>query len=564
MAPSATLQAVKFVLLLPELMEQAIDEPLYAKVTRRMRSGVALCGIGSERERKWKITIEQALEWAVSEEEAETNSSPLIRAPVVILCDDHFMHGQVAACDGDEATINTVDGSHRVAQSNVIRAVPVTTVLLRNLSYAAGDWSLPEISDLHQRILDRILGTNGNAATNDVQQIMHDIVDDDMVPSASENVKWINPLSGQEVVFPIQHAVDYAFYKDGGVEPPPNSVGSSFCTPPTTSQPRQSTTTTRTVRRISILAPGESSTCTGINAMFDAQEDDDDVLEEIQPVAQSLALNHQVRQPDRPAVPPPAKRARTTLSVAQQQHSGEILAALASQPRLQRIFAEAYLPDCAEAASASNLPPTTTTVPPPSDLRMHSDQRDTVLNSIDRNARFNSASQNHVHEVIAAPHHQGTTLEEYGDGMISSKYCLFKPLPGVSTRVRDIQFGKRGLSVMHFQPLAFDEKVAWSNNGGSNFQHLGSSTAIPKAPQPQDVQKVVAACQTLELFASEYFSTDLKASITALVALVMGLARSHVWEADDLPLLVYWINVTLEDYRHQASQATLVPASASS
>ncbi|KAE8885085.1 hypothetical protein PF003_g30790 [Phytophthora fragariae] len=112
---------------------------------------------------------------------------------------------------------------------------------------------------------------------------------------------------------------------------------------------------------------------------------------------------------------------------------------------------------------------------------------------------------------------------------------------------------------MHFQPLAFDEKVAWYNNSGSNFQQLGSSTAIPKAPQPQNVHEVVAACQTLELFASEYVSTDLKASITALVALVTGLARSHVWEADDLPLLVYWINVTLEDYGHQVCQATLVP-----
>ncbi|KAE9122166.1 hypothetical protein PF010_g6830 [Phytophthora fragariae] len=470
MAPSATLQAVKFVLLLPELMEQAIDEPMYAKVTRRMRSGVALCGIGGERERKWKITIDQALAWAVSEEEVETNLSPLIRAPVVILCDDHFMHGQVAACDGDESTVNTVDGTHRVAPSNVIRTVPVTAILLRNLSFATADWSLPEISDLHQRILDRILGTNGNAAINDTQQILHDIVDDDMVPSASENVKWINPLTGQEVVFPVQHAVDYAFYKDGGVEPPPNSVGSSFCTPPTTSLPPQSTSTTRTVRRISILTPGESSTHNGINAMFDAQEDDDGVLEEIEPVAQSVAPNHQVRRLDRSAVPPPAKRSRTTLSVAQQQHSGEILAALASQPRLQRIFAEAYLPDRAEAASAPNLPPTTSSVSPTRDMRMHSDRSDSVLNYIGRNARFTSASQTHVHEAIAAPHHQGTTLEEYVDGMISSRYCLFKPLPGVSTRVRDIQFGKRGLSVMHFQPLAFDEKVAWYNNGGSNFQ----------------------------------------------------------------------------------------------
>lgn len=112
---------------------------------------------------------------------------------------------------------------------------------------------------------------------------------------------------------------------------------------------------------------------------------------------------------------------------------------------------------------------------------------------------------------------------------------------------------------MHFQPLAFDDKVTWYNNGGSNFQNLGSSTAISKAPQPTDVHEVVAACQTLELFASEYFSADLKSSITALVALVTGLARSHVWEVDDLPLLVYWINITLEEYRTQVSHATLVP-----
>ncbi|EGZ18352.1 hypothetical protein PHYSODRAFT_501946 [Phytophthora sojae] len=427
-----------------------------------MRSGVTLCAVGSERGRKWKITIEQALAWAVSEDEVETNPSPLIHSPVVIINDVHFIHGQVAACDGDGAVVNTVGGIHRVPQSSVVRSAPVVTILLRNLSFAAEIWGLPEIADLHQKLLDRILRTNGATASNDVQQIMHGIIDDAMRPSADEIVTWINPLSGQEVAFPVQHAVDYAFYNDAGMEPTPDSVGTSFCTPPTASNQRQVAETTRTARRISLLNPSRVSTRTEASAMFDTQDDDDDVLEEIKVGTSTDGPNHEVQQ----FVPPPSKRAGTTLSVAQQQHSGEILAALASQPRLQRIFAENYLPDSSVVGRTSTQAPTTsTTTLGSSGMRLNSEQGEAALHFNVSNASVPTLSQIQVHEAVAAPHHQGTTLEEYVDGMIASEYCLFKPLPGVSTRVRDIQFGKRGLSVMHFQPLAFDDKVAWYMNG---------------------------------------------------------------------------------------------------
>ncbi|GMF35110.1 unnamed protein product [Phytophthora fragariaefolia] len=357
MAPPPTLQAVKYVLLLPELLDQCIQEPQYAKVTRRMRSGITLCGIGSERERKWKITIEQALAWAVSADEVETNPSPLIRSPVVIIKDGHFIHGQVAACNGKGAVVNTVGGIHRVTQSSFVMSAPIAY-------WAPTAPPLPTTSS----------------------KIMHGIIDDVMTPSADEIVTWINPLSGQEVAFPVQHAVDYAFYQDGGVEPTPDLI----------------------------------------------------------------------------------------------------LAALASQPRLQRIFAENYLPDSSVVASTSTqVPITSTTTLGSSGVRLNSAQGEAVPNFNVRNASVPTSSQIQVHEAVAAPRHQ--------------------------------------------------------------------------APQPKDVHEVVAACQTLELFAGDYFSADLKASITALVALVTGLARSHVWEADDLPLLVYWINVTLEEYRTQISQATLVP-----
>ncbi|OWY95156.1 LOW QUALITY PROTEIN: hypothetical protein PHMEG_00034914 [Phytophthora megakarya] len=164
-----------------------------------------------------------------------------------------------------------------------------------------------------------------------------------------------------------------------------------------------------------------------------------------------------------------------------------------------------------------------------------------------------------VYDHISASHHRGTTMENYVDGIISSKFYLFKPLPGVVTRSRDILFGKRGISVMHFYPLLFEDKVAWYNNGGCNYQNLNASIVVPKALPPKTIHDIFAACQTMELFASEYYSSDLKLAIGSLLTLAKQLAQSYEWSTEDLPLLVYWINSTLEEYRTHVIQGTLVP-----
>ncbi|EGZ29565.1 hypothetical protein PHYSODRAFT_294665 [Phytophthora sojae] len=140
MAPSATLQAVKYVLLLPELLDEAIDEPLYVR-EGHSANGVRRIPVRPRKRARAQVEIatEQTIAWAESEEEVESNSSPLIPAPVVITNDNYFIHGQVAECYGDEVLVNTAEGGHRVARASLVRTTPIAAVLLRQLSFAAAD-----------------------------------------------------------------------------------------------------------------------------------------------------------------------------------------------------------------------------------------------------------------------------------------------------------------------------------------------------------------------------------------------------------------------------------------
>ncbi|POM73074.1 LOW QUALITY PROTEIN: Hypothetical protein PHPALM_10117 [Phytophthora palmivora] len=57
-------------------------------------------------------------------------------------------------------------------------------------------------------------------------------MDEETFPTASELCRWINPSSGRPTEFPLQHALDYVYFVDGGRTPVPDSVGQSFCQPP--------------------------------------------------------------------------------------------------------------------------------------------------------------------------------------------------------------------------------------------------------------------------------------------------------------------------------------------
>ncbi|OWZ14822.1 LOW QUALITY PROTEIN: hypothetical protein PHMEG_00011625 [Phytophthora megakarya] len=542
MAPSAPLQAVKFVLLLPErLPEATLDGPLYAQVTRRMKTGALLREIGSANPRKWKISSEQAIAWAVPSTVIATYPTPLLRSPVAVIVSGHILHGQIVDLDDQGVRVSTAEGEYCVALTCVTTTPPVAAVLLRSLTFDAEDWSITDIVGMHHHILNRIMGNDGIAATNNIKVILHDLIDSDLFFDATDVISWINPATGLNVQFPVQHAVDYAYYKDGGVQPTPDSLGTSFCIPPRTTS--NTHVATRRIRRIAMMSPSNQAPERPITplAMFDAQNDDDELLVEDDNLHESTN-NSSTREQRREStlIPPSAKRVRTSAPLGHHYRSGEILAALAAHPHVQRAFAEDYLPSHAVDA-------TTTAIEDHRRQKSLRSRNDRPINSDTISERSSLGS------------YLGFTSSRYGNGKLRGWNDFVKPLPGVVTRTRDIQFGKRGLSVMHFYPLPFEDKVVWYNNGGCTYQNLNVSIAVPKALPLKTIHDIVAACQTLELFASEYYSSDLKLAIGSLLTLAKQLAQSYEWSMEDLPLLVYWINSTLEEYRTHVIQGTLIP-----
>ncbi|ETO99996.1 hypothetical protein F441_22581 [Phytophthora nicotianae CJ01A1] len=51
-------------------------------------------------------------------------------------------------------------------------------------------------------------------------------------PIASQECFWVDPGSGEQAEFTLQHALDFAYYVDEGVEPIPGAIRESFCRPP--------------------------------------------------------------------------------------------------------------------------------------------------------------------------------------------------------------------------------------------------------------------------------------------------------------------------------------------
>ncbi|OWZ09969.1 hypothetical protein PHMEG_00017250 [Phytophthora megakarya] len=76
---------------------------------------------------------------------------------------------------------------------------------------------------------------------------------------------------------------------------------------------------------------------------------------------------------------------------------------------------------------------------------------------------------------------------------------------------------------MHFLPVDGVTKMKWQEEGGSNFQALRHALSAPKAPRPTTIQDVASACQSLSVYAGEYFSRDFQGAVGSLVTLSTGL-----------------------------------------
>ncbi|OWY90140.1 hypothetical protein PHMEG_00041866, partial [Phytophthora megakarya] len=120
---------------------------------------------------------------------------------------------------------------------------------------------------------------------------------------------------------------------------------------------------------------------------------------------------------------------------------------------------------------------------------------------------------------------------------------------GVCTRLYDIRFGSKGLSIRHFARISQDERVAWLESGGSNFDNLSATAEFTKAPPATCLDDVVDAARVFLVFAREYCCDQLIALTEDIIKFIDGTLKRVVWTPSGLPYVVFWVNDVLEEFR---------------
>ncbi|GMF59929.1 unnamed protein product [Phytophthora fragariaefolia] len=126
----------------------------------------------------------------------------------------------------------TSDGHGLVAQMSQIAAEAcVVALLFEHITFYTNEWSSNDIHALEASILTSTLGLGSSSGSRDASHTLGGYLETASMPNPTKQCQWVDPKSGETHHFPLQHAVDFAYYVDGKHSPVPSSVGESFCRP---------------------------------------------------------------------------------------------------------------------------------------------------------------------------------------------------------------------------------------------------------------------------------------------------------------------------------------------
>ncbi|KAG6594074.1 uncharacterized protein IUM83_19701 [Phytophthora cinnamomi] len=481
-----------------------------------------------------------------------------------------FHHGQVVAASWNQVSIRLLGETLPSSANDATPVAPIVAILLEALSFGTSEWSVDEMIELHNEILDRTCGTSTNSGSNDVSTILADLVDPSSFPTVVGTRTWIDPKTGGESSFTLQHAIDYVYYVYGGVQPVPASVGTSFCRPPSSRPRRQLATPASSLRP----APANDQL-----EIFDPDlDDDDDAISEVsagQPqldppssrkrAARNTTANRSASKP-RVDFQDPGTDTEKDTQIAQllidRPGLTERFLQLRSDAAVQGGFADAAASPAREAPVVHSA-----TVPVQhqqedggytqtgSIQQVCHEQQETKYRS--KYAFVPSVTQRHIHAQITALRHQGKSVPIFLEVLINAGFVLFKPFPSVLGRAFAIEFGIRGLSIMHFMPFTdLSDKAVWIATSGVNMQNFSAAVPLPAAPVAEGIDDIIDALQSLATYAVEYFSPVLRDLVDSLVTFAKLRLRQMRWDQDDLILLVYWINIVLKSFRIEMETGT--------
>ncbi|OWZ06643.1 hypothetical protein PHMEG_00021077 [Phytophthora megakarya] len=175
--------------LLPEQVGGEFDHPFYARVVGWTKKKCSLKG---------KILRNVAAEFVVTAREVNTTGQlSFLRRPVSVKVNNKISYGQVVAVDRERITIISAGGEIFTTVSDIAPR------------------SNGEIADIQTGILDRVLGRNGETATNDIMAVLDGLMSSDSFPLPGQLCAWIDPQTGESSEISLQHGLAFAYFVDG-------------------------------------------------------------------------------------------------------------------------------------------------------------------------------------------------------------------------------------------------------------------------------------------------------------------------------------------------------------
>ncbi|OWZ10504.1 hypothetical protein PHMEG_00016644 [Phytophthora megakarya] len=167
------LTARSFVLLTPDMINFDWDCPIYGKVKKVNLRTVQVEGLHSAAGNTWSVRKLALVNSRVSAQEAQSNTTgPLLRQAVVAEHDVAFHFGQVITVSGSEAVVRLSDETVETSITTITPIAPVVAVLLQNLAFSKSEWSLEEILEMSNSIVDKICGSGTTAGSRDIGTIL--------------------------------------------------------------------------------------------------------------------------------------------------------------------------------------------------------------------------------------------------------------------------------------------------------------------------------------------------------------------------------------------------------
>ncbi|KAG1692094.1 hypothetical protein DVH05_025902 [Phytophthora capsici] len=445
-----------------------------------------------------------------------------LRKSVVGVSNGNYVTGQVVRYNGNYVTIRTLLGEFNSRTVDLEEVAPVLCFLIGKSRLRVEDMNAEELTEQYTEILDRILGTNQRGSRS-IPRLLAGFRPVREQPQATDTLRWTNTLTGVESTVSVRHAVDYAFFVDGNRRIPASvraNIGDVF-----DADPRHTNETTE-------QPSGEEN-----------ERDDLETL--LQSIGGGAIVPEDSPNPN--ATYPAAPALSSTETLVPQNCHAKILAAIADDPDLIRF----YLGLSQKELGKRPAPPTEQResqrrrVLAPSDLLDVSEPSERRS----KNAFNPTRTQQLIHGIIAGPDHAGKDPSDIVDSMISSRSTKFKPHPAIITRVYDIQFGARGLSIMHFWRFDFSSRRAWYADGSVNLSNFSTSVAMPKARKPESLGDISNALMVLLVFAEEFFDHHTCRLISGSREFVEELRSFCQWSSEDVATLTFWFHRLFEDYR---------------